>query len=115
MRSSIRLGLAVAIALASLSPAAVVKGHGALRASGNKIVDSTGTPIQVAGMSLFWPTYGGSRFYNSGAVGYTASEWKASVVRAPIPVVPSNGTPVYNQGDKALIRNAIDAAVATQR
>src|SRR4051812_38066252 len=40
--------------------------HGALRVAGNRIVDASGEPLQLRGMSLFWSQW--SQYYAPGTV-----------------------------------------------
>lgn len=61
--------------------------HGRLKAKGNRIVDSSGQPVQLKGMSLFWsqePT--GKPFYNRDVVSWLVRDWHATIVRAAIAV-----------------------------
>lgn len=67
--------------------------HGALRVAEatingktqNTIVNQTGKPTQLAGMSLFWSGWAG-QFYNRRAVSWLAKEWNMSVVRVALGV-----------------------------
>jgi endoglucanase len=109
MRRAIRTGLFLFASIASLSHAGVVKTHGALQAKGNQIVDAKGNPIQLAGMSLYWPLWGGEKFFTSGAVSETVKRG-ATLVRVPMAVGNGNGS-LYT-GNTAPIKAAIDAAIA---
>jgi len=57
-----------------------VKQHGHLSVSGGKIVDSAGTPVQLAGMSLYWSAWQ-SQFYNRATLTWLAYDWRISLVR----------------------------------
>lgn len=109
--------LAVALALSSTSQAGVVSDHGRLRVRGNQIVDSAGRPVQLAGMSLYWPQWAssGKNFFTAAAVQSLANDWKASVVRAPMPVYTQNSTPAIQYNSAAntpYIKAVIEAAIA---
>jgi len=59
---------------------------GQLRVTNGRITGANGAPASLAGPSLFWSNtdWGMSRFYNSAAVEYFASDWNAGIVRAAI-------------------------------
>ncbi|MCB9497065.1 MAG: cellulase family glycosylhydrolase [Fibrobacteria bacterium] len=109
-----RTGLCMALALSSYASAGVVSQHGALKVVGNKVVDAHDQPIQLAGMSLYWPVWGGEKFFNAQAVATIVDDWGASLVRAPIAVYTPNSNPsyLYKDSHKALIRTVVDAAIA---
>ena len=102
-RGARRLALVLA-AVAGLASAPVQAGvvgdHGALRVSGNRIVNAAGKPIQVAGMSLFWPQWEGNQYFTKEAVHLLANEWGSSVVRAPMPVYTANSNPKFQYDAK---------------
>lgn len=76
--------LVAAAATQAISP---VEKYGPLSIKGNKLVDSTGTPVTLRGMSLFWHYHlGGGEFWTSGALRTVMTDWHASVIRAPIGV-----------------------------
>jgi len=91
--------------------------HGALRTSGNKIIDKDNNPVKLRGLSLYWAGLGevgaGDPYYNDAAIGWLAHDWKASVVRAAIPAAQKDGvgldnayngaTKGYADGDSALM------------
>jgi endoglucanase len=114
MLREIRLASILGMFLAVGTQAGVVKVHGALKVQGNHVVDAYGNPIQVAGMSLYWPEWGGNAFYTAGAVQTMANNWGASVIRAPFPVYTPNSTPAdqYNASNESLIKTVVDAAIA---
>jgi len=70
---------------AALAPAAfaesVVEKHGQLRVQGNRIVDQSGAPVQLRGMSLFWSQWI-PKYYTAGTVKWLRDDWKVTVVRA---------------------------------
>lgn len=72
--------------LAGLAGAATpVETHGNLSVKGNKVVGEDGNPANLRGMSLFWSQWA-PEYWNRDAMGWLASDWKASVVRAPMAV-----------------------------
>jgi endoglucanase len=109
--------LAFALAASIAAHAGVVSDHGRLRVHGNQIVDSLGRPVQLAGMSLYWPQWAnsGKNFYTAAAIQTLANDWKASVVRAPMPVYTPNSTPAVQYNGAVyipMIKTVIDAAIA---
>lgn len=91
--------------------------HGALKVSGNKIVDKDNNAVKLRGMSFYWAGLGevglGDPYYNDAVVGWLAHDFKASVVRAAIPATKNDGvgmdneyrgvTSGYADGDSALM------------
>jgi len=62
------------------SPVAV---NGLIRTEGNRVVNASGNPVQLRGMSLFWSqSRDGRQFYNETAIRHLRQDWNADVVRA---------------------------------
>lgn len=60
-----------------------VETYGDLSIKNAKLVDSTGSPVTLRGMSLFWHMHeGGKDFYSSSVVKYQMTNWNSSVIRA---------------------------------
>jgi len=76
--------------LAGLAGAATpVETHGRLSVKGSKVVDESGAPANLRGMSLFWSQWA-PEYWNRDVVGWLAKDWKISVVRAAM-AVDNNG------------------------
>jgi endoglucanase len=112
-------GSAGTAASAAAAPAgSPVALHGTLRAQGNRIVDASGQPVQLKGMSLYWSHFAaGAPFYNADVVKWLAQDWKAGVVRAAIGVTGDNDGD-YLQGPEkqlalldAVVQGAFEAGV----
>jgi endoglucanase len=83
--------------------------HGALRVSGNRVVDATGMPVQLRGMSLFWSQW--TNFYLPTTVDQLAGDWQASLVRAALGV--ENGGYLENpSSNEARVVAVVDRAIA---
>jgi len=77
---------------------------------GNKIVDEQGVAVQFKGMSFFWSQWQG-QFWNAGAVGFLAEDWKCTLVRAAMGV--ESGGYLDNPGaETAKMIAVVDAAIA---
>lgn len=104
------LAAAVLAGFATAQAATPVELYGPLKATGTKIVDSSGVPVQLKGMSLFWSGWAG-QFYNRKAIHWLAHDWKTSVVRAAMGVDGGgNYLDSANKGDSANIRR-VDSVV----
>jgi endoglucanase len=68
--------------LPAVPPGSPVGRHGALQVSGTRIVDESGEPVQLRGMSLFWSQW--SNFYTTDSVDQLAGAWSATLVRAAL-------------------------------
>jgi endoglucanase len=110
MFRAIRTGFFLSFLVSGLSQAGVVTNHGALKVVNAKLSNASGTPIQLAGMSLYWPLWGGEKFFNSGAVTSAVKDWGSSLIRVPMAV--GNGSGSLYTGNTAPIKAAIDAAIA---
>lgn len=105
--------LLMSISLSTLAQTPVEK-YGALKVSGNKILDKNNQPVSLAGSSLFWSNagWGGERFYNAGAVNYLKSDWNATLVRAAMGVEEAGGYLQDKQREKQKVKTVVDAAIA---
>lgn len=90
--------------------------HGALKKSGNRIVDKNGNNVRLTGLSMFWSNWAGS-FWNADVVNYLVKEWQISLVRCPVGVSNDDG-PVSGgylsdpDGNKARLDTVVKAATA---
>ena len=85
--------------------------HGTLVVQGNKIVDKSGNPVQLRGMSLFWSNWAGP-WYNKNAVDTLANDWKGGIVRAPMGIEPADAYLTNPDVEKAKVVSVVDAAIA---
>jgi endoglucanase len=90
-----------------------VSQNGALKVSGNKILNKNNQAVSFSGPSYFWSNtgWGGERFYNSGTVNYFRSNWNAGIVRAAMGVDESGGY-LWDASNKTRAKAIIDAAIA---
>lgn len=58
--------------------------HGHLSVKGNQIVDQSGQPIALHGMSLYCWGPQGAQYYNVTAINHLAQDWQCTVIRIPI-------------------------------
>ncbi len=90
----------------------IVERRGALKVSGNQVVDQAGKPIQLTGMSFFWDQWM-SKYYTKATVDWLVSDWKCSIVRAALAVDSGSGgylkVPTSNLNT---ITKVVDAAIA---
>ena len=92
--------IAALLCLAGWSAAkSPVETYGPLSVKGNKLVDSTGSPVTLRGMSMFWDNdIGGKEFWTGSAMKWAMTDWHASVIRAPIGVEDHQGGAYNIQG-----------------
>ncbi len=108
----IRMLLAALAALLLGQPvmaATPVERHGQLRVVGNRIVDKTGQPVVLRGMSLFWSQWKG-KYYNRDVVRWLRDDWKVDVVRAAV-AVQGNGYLDHPEREARKAEAVIDAAI----
>lgn len=94
------------------SPVAV---NGALKVSGNKILNKNNQPVSFSGPSYFWSNtgWGAERFYNAGVVNYFRSNWNAGIIRAAMGINEPGGYNADPAGNKARVKAVVDAAISS--
>lgn len=90
--------------------------HGKLSISNNKIVNKSGTAVQLKGMSFFWSNSGvGGIFYNERVISWLAHDWKVDILRVAMGAETDGTNKGYADGDKAtqelLARVAIEESI----
>lgn len=101
-----------ALLLAVATPALAqtpVERHGQLSVRGTQIVDTSGKPVVLRGMSLFWSQWQG-KYYNEPAVRWLRDDWNVNVVRAAM-AVDSEGYLKHPRAEEAKVIRVIDAAI----
>lgn len=92
-----------------ISQTGPVARHGQLRTQGAYIVNSSGEPVQLFGMSLFWSQWMG-KYYSSETVAWLKNDWKCSVVRVAMGV--EHGGYLSNpETEKQKVFTVVDAAI----
>ena len=89
-----------------------VQEHGDLAVAGNRVVDSAGSPVSLAGMSLFWSNtgWGGEAFYNAAAVQWARDDWGVQLIRAAMGVEAPGGF-LSDPSNRDKVAVVVDAAV----
>lgn len=109
---SLAAGILFSATLAVAQPP--VAEHGRLSVQGAHIVDSTGTPYQMRGMSLFWSNFV-SKYWNANAVKWLVDDWKISLIRAAVGVEGTGAwirdTAKNNARLDAVVQAAIDNGI----
>lgn len=111
MLRAFRAGLFAVVAMTGIAQAGIVSSHGALKVKGNKIVNASGNPVQVAGMSLFWSGWM-SKYWNTGVVNTLAKDWNSSLIRAAMGVEGTGMYLVARETNKQMVKTIVDAAIA---
>ncbi len=88
----------------------IVQQYGQLRVSGNKIVDKSGTAIQLRGMSLYWSQWI-PKYYTYNTVKWLRDDWKITVIRAAM-AVDNGGYATNPAAEQAKVFTVIDAAIS---
>lgn len=86
--------------------------HGRLAVRGGRLCGlKHQQPVSLAGVSFFWSQWMPA-FYDAVAVGYFATEWKATLVRAAVGVHESSGYLANPQTELAKAERVLEAAIA---
>ncbi|MFC6998848.1 glycoside hydrolase family 5 protein [Rufibacter roseus] len=86
-----------------------VEKYGQLRIEGPHVVDKTGKPVQLRGMSFFWSQWQGG-FYNPAAVKWLKEDWQNTVVRAAMGI--DHGGYLQNpEREKQKVITVVEAAI----
>jgi len=87
----------------------VVERYGRIRVAGNRIVDQSGEPVALHGMSLFWSQWIG-KYYNESCIAWLRDDWKCTVVRAAM-AVTHGGYLTNPDAEMAKVRAVVDACI----
>lgn len=91
----------------------IVDQYGRLTVTGNKVTSQNGSPISLAGNSIFWSNFSeGAKFYNAQTVNHLAGEdWQTDIVRAAMGVEDYAGFITNPEQEKAKVIAVVDAAI----
>jgi len=87
----------------------IVQKHGQLRVQGNRIVDASGAPVQLRGMSLYWSQWI-PKYYTASTVKWLRDDWKITVIRAAMAVKP-DGYETNPEAERKKVITVVDAAI----
>jgi len=85
--------------------------HGMLFAQGNRIIDQSGQPVQLRGMSLAWSQWFGE-YWNADVVSWLSSDFKVDLVRAAMGVESDDGYLINPEQEKAKMKAVVNASIA---
>lgn len=97
--------------IASAQKATPVEKYGKLRVEGAKIVDASGSTVQLRGVSMSWSIWGGRKYYNPAVVEWLNNDFNISLLRVSMAIQPNEGYLQDPVGQEALITSTIDAAI----
>lgn len=98
--------------LMAQQPKSPVEVHGALRVEGNQMVDKSGLPPQLRGISLSWSIWQGKKYYNEEVLGWLVKDFHISLLRASMGVEPSGGYLANREEQLKLMNTVIDKAIS---
>jgi endoglucanase len=87
-----------------------VERHGSISVQGNRIVDKTGQPVMLRGMSLFWSQWMG-KYYTPEVVRWLRDDWNVNVIRAAV-AVHQGGYMANPNAEMRKLEAVLDAAIA---
>jgi endoglucanase len=83
--------------------------HGQLQVVGTNLVDASGTPVQLKGVSSMWLNWASRPFAESkGALEFMRDNWKLSVIRASMGTEAQNG---YLAGNRVEMQRKVETIV----
>ncbi|MCM1177149.1 MAG: glycoside hydrolase family 5 protein [Clostridium sp.] len=106
----LNFAIAAMLLLFSCGRAEVIPQVDRLHVDGTALVNESGEPVQLRGVSLGWHNLW-PRFYNEGAVKTLSRDWKADVVRAAIGVELDGGYCDFPEEAIAAAQTVADAAI----
>jgi len=81
-----------------------------LAVKGNRIVDKTGQPVQLRGMSFGWSNWWG-QYWTPGTVDWLIDDWKTEVIRASMGIEPAGAYLSNPAAERAKVIAVVDEAV----
>ncbi len=100
---------AVPVSYAQTKENSIVEHYGNLRVEGTHIVNQSGEPIMLTGMSLYWSQWKG-KFYNYDCIEWLRDNWKCTVVRAAM-AIEAGGYLSNPAIEKNKIKTVVNAAI----
>ncbi len=91
------------------APLSFVDQHGWLTARNGKLLDKTGQPVQLKGMSLFWSQWS-TAFWNREVVAQLKTQWKSTLIRAAMGV-EEGGYLANPDAEKSRVKLIVDEAM----
>ena len=91
------------------TPKSIVKLHGSLQVVGSQVVDESGAPIQLRGMSLFWSQWK-PQFWTKGTAKWLVKNWGVSLLRAAM-AVEEGGYLTNKEAELEKVKTVVDAAI----
>lgn len=92
-----------------------VERHGPLRVEGPQLVDASGAPVQLRGVSTMWLNWEGRYSTSREALAWMRDNWRISVVRAAMGVEPEGAYLTDPEAAltqlRQVVQNAIDVGV----
>ena len=89
-----------------------VQYHGQLSVKNGKVINEHHLPPQLRGMSMSWSIWGGKKYYNPEVISWLRKDFNANVIRLAMGIEPEGGYLKDPVGQKKLIIQAIDDAIA---
>jgi endoglucanase len=110
---ALAIGLCVSIAAQAQTapPDSPVARHGALSVANGKVVDQSGKPVTLRGMSLFWSQWE-PEYYSRASVDWLVDDWKISVIRVATAAEGDDSARQHFDRELAKASVVIDAAIA---
>lgn len=93
-------------------PSTPVGQHGALRVEGTQLVDESGAPVQLKGVSTMWLNWEDRYSTNRAGLQWMRDNWGITVVRAAMGVEPENSYLSNPQGMTSMVRQIVENAIA---
>ncbi|MGL1933440.1 MAG: cellulase family glycosylhydrolase [Fibrobacterales bacterium] len=107
MKNLFVIGL-VGILGVAVQAKSIVEVYGQLSVDGQYMVNESGDPIALPGVSLFW-SGDSEQYYNRTVIDYFVDEWKVTVVRA---AMDSHAYRDNNDVEKQKVIDVVDACIA---
>ncbi|MGL1900569.1 MAG: glycoside hydrolase family 5 protein [Fibrobacterales bacterium] len=107
MKNIFLLGLALMLG-ATVHAKSIVEVYGQLSVDGQYMVNESGDPIALPGVSLFW-SGDSEQYYNRSVIDYFVDEWKVTVVRA---AMDSHAYRDSSDVEKQKVIDVVDACIA---
>jgi len=93
------------------TPVTPVAKNGLLHVENGRVVNQTGVPPQLRGISFSWSIWRGQKYYNPNVVDWLSSDFKTNIIRLAMAVQPDNGYLQKPAMQKQLVVTMVNRAV----